>query len=647
MKMVLKYLFLSVAFFCTGFLCSGHGEEKEAAVIPSGEPALRSVSVADTLAGPIPGLQDSLQRAAKLHGNYQFAEALQIYSRLVEEVSDSLQLLEVEDAAILTQNSINMMDFCSSPVVVAKQKFPVRDFFLFYPLPDASWRPVPNQLDTAGNGSIVKAMYVPEDSETIYYSVQDENGIRNICKTEKLDSVWSVPELLGENMTTSSDEVFPMLSSDGKALYFSSKGLYGIGGYDLYVSYWDEDQNEWGLPVNMGFPYSSPYDDFLYIDSPDGKYSMFASNRECTADSVYIYVLEYDSTPVRKAVENPEELKNLSLLNPIEDISRLDNGSIVDQNRNEQDGMDDYAVKLNVVRAITDTLNACAIQIDEARAQLQTESEEAEKSKWVTFISEKEELLPVLQDSLNKVRLQVQDLEMKFLMEGFSFDPESIQRDAEKEIVGASSSYTFTKNNMGDTLVMTVLQPEPKFDYSFKILPEGCFAEDNQLPEGLVYQIQMFASSRKATVKNLKGLSPVFERKKNNSTYIYSVGVFRSYKDVLEKLNKVKRCGFRSAFITAFMDGKPISVKAARTAEKNVRHLYTIRIFPTDGQSLSDSELALVKTLSSSDLVKSTSGGAISYLLGPFDNKKEADKILSMMKTGGLSNVTMESSVQK
>ena len=646
MKMVFKYLFYAVVFFCSGFLCSGQnkGEVADRTVPP--ETAEKLEYVIDTVTGGVADLEGILEKTGKMHKDYRFNEALDIYSRLIADVSDSVQLQRIEDEAILTQNSINMIDFCSSPVVVAKERFSLEDFFLFYPLEDGSWRPVPNQLDTAGNGSIVPAMYLPEGNDTFYYSVQDESGIRNICKTVKQDTVWSVPELLGENMTTSSDEIFPMLSPDGKALYFSSKGLYGIGGYDLYFSYWDEEQNEWGMPVNMGFPYSSPYDDFLYIDTPDGKYSIFASNRECSADSVYIYVLEYDSTPVRKAMEDGESLKELSLLNPVEDITRMDNGSTVNQNQYENKELDVYAEKLAVVRSISDSLNAYTVQIDEARTRMETADEE-EKKSWMALISEREFQLPVLQDSLNRIRQEVQEIEMKFLMEGFVFDPESIRKDAEKEVVGASSSYTFTKNNMGDVMDMVVLQPEPKFDYSFKILPEGCFAEDNQLPEGLVYQIQMFATNRKATVKNLKGLSPVFERVKGGGTYVYSVGVFRTYKDVLEKLNKVKRCGFRSAFITAFIDGKQVSVKAARIAEKNIRHLYSIRIYPADGNALSDKEMALVKVISSADLVKSTSNGAVSYLLGPFSNREEADKIFSLMKTGGLPNISMESVVQK
>ena len=99
-----------------------------------------------------------------------------------------------------------------------------------------------------------------------------------------------------------------------------------------------------------------------------------------------------------------------------------------------------------------------------------------------------------------------------------------------------------------------------KFDYSFKVLPEGCFAEDNTIPPGIVYQIQMFGASKPVGVKALRGLSPVFERKTASGKYVYRVGLFNTYKDVLSNLNAVKKVGFRTAFIVAYIDGNEVSV---------------------------------------------------------------------------------------
>ena len=188
-----------------------------------------------------------------------------------------------------------------------------------------------------------------------------------------------------------------------------------------------------------------------------------------------------------------------------------------------------------------------------------------------------------------------------------------------------------------------MLEPEPEFDYSFQVLPEGRFALDNTLPDGLVYQIQLFSLSSKATVKNLKGLSPVFERRGSNGRYVYSAGLFRSYRDVLSNLNTVKKAGFRNAMIVAFLDGKPVSVSKARTLEKNIRELFIVRIFPADGNSLNDKELAIVKVVTEADMSRSLEDGVISYVIGPVEGREEADRVASALKISGIGNLRVES----
>ena len=175
--------------------------------------------------------------------------------------------------------------------MIARHTFSLDDFYLFYPLEDSSWVPVPNQLDTAGTSRFSRATYLPksalreEPGNRIYYSAPDASGAMNVYMTEFADSLWSLPSLLTESMTSSSDEIYPMLSPDGRTMYFASSGLYGAGGFDIYMTVWDEASSEWGEPVNLGFPYSSPADDFLYMNTADGRYSIFASNRDCGLDS--------------------------------------------------------------------------------------------------------------------------------------------------------------------------------------------------------------------------------------------------------------------------------------------------------------------------------------------------------------------------
>lgn len=576
----------------------------------------------DTLS--VPSTQFSMEKLIRvtdsLTKNYRFSEAAGLFET-AKAGADSLSAILIDEAMIQAQNGDNMTGFCSNPVAVARERFSLNDFFLFYPLKDHSWRNVPNQLDSLGGDPFARAIYFPDGSEEVYWSAKDQDGIRNIYHSHHRDTLWTVPELINEQMTTSSDEIYPMLSPDGKQLFFASKGLYGMGGYDLYVSNWDDNLNDWGVPVNMGFPYSSPYDDFLFINTADGKYSMFASNRNCSRDSVDVYVLEFDSTPIRKAVRDPRELRKLCALDPVNDPARIDSKSAVSESVQVNADMRRYSTKMQEVRSLRDALY-----------KYSTSADETERS-----------FIPKLRDSLDVASKELQKIELEFLKKGVSVDPEKLQQEADKEVIGTSGGYTFTKNSMGKSFRIDLEQPKKSFDYTFQVLPEGRFAEDNTLPEGLVYQIQIFSMSSKATVKQIKGLSPVFERFGTNGRRIYSVGLFRSYKDVLSNLNKVKRVGFRSAIIVAFLNGKTITVTKARSLEKSVHEMFQIRIYPTDGNALTETNLMAVKAISSADLARTTEGGIVSYLLGPFDSRSEAETIISALKTAGMDNIRIES----
>jgi len=576
---------------------------------------------------------------------YSFAEAVQ-YSESAVEALDSTASARAEEQLLMARNGLNMMSFCSQPTVVAKQTFPLKDFFLFYPIKDHSWRKTPNQLDSLGGDNLSRAIFIPDGSRDIYYSAMDEEGIRNIYATHLTDSLWSVPTLINEQMTSSSDEIYPMLSPDGQSLYFASKGLYGMGGYDLYVSNWNSETNDWDMPVNMGFPYSSPYDDFLFVNTEDGKYSIFASNRECGRDSVTIYVLEYDSMPVRKAVTDVDELRALASLNPARDHSRIDNDAAVPDEGQQNESTKRYMDKMREVRALRDSVARFGKNLEKMRSGLAGASGE-EKARLTAEISDKEMMLPTLNSALNAAVKELQNIEMDFLANGIVIDTRKLQAEADKEIVGASSGYTFSKNSYGPALHLDIMKPKPTFDYSFMILPEGRFAENNTLPEGIIYQIRIFTLGRKATVADLNGLSPVFERTTTSGRHAYSVGLFKSYKDVLSNLNKVKNRGFRDAQIDAFHNGQVINVRKARELESKVRTLFMVKIFPEDGQSLSEQAIAAVHEHSDKDLIKSVEAGSVVFTTGPFEDKSQVDVLVAALKAAGVENISVTESASE
>jgi len=121
---------------------------------------------------------------------------------------------------------------------------------------------------------------ISRDELTLYFS-SDREGTQGgkdiwVARRENKDEPFGVPVNAGKPVNTSGDEVFPYLFND-TTLYFSSNGLKGFGGWDLYKSAWQG--NAWGTPVILQEPFNSGYDDFGMIVIKPGEEGFFTSNR--------------------------------------------------------------------------------------------------------------------------------------------------------------------------------------------------------------------------------------------------------------------------------------------------------------------------------------------------------------------------------
>ena len=502
-------------------------------------------------------LPDNLfQRGDSLHRALRFQEAISAYMAVPGSRMDDEMRAAQERRVAASQNGLNMMDFCADPHVVARQRFSRKDFFLYYPLKPQSWHPSPNPLDSLEGFPL----YLPKGDDQVYYSAADRAGTRSLFVTEDLDSLWRAPRLLSEPLTSTGSEIFPMLSPDGKTLYFASDGLFGMGGYDLYSSTWDDAAGSWGEPVNLGFPYSSPADDFLLMDTEDGAYTLFASNRDCSPDSVYIYVLEFEGSRTRKLVRREEDLRRIVSLRPVHDPSRMDSSSALPEDVPGNANTRLYTRKMEEARALRDSIYRHEKAIDELRSQLAQSGEEV-AAAISARIKEREAALRPLKQLLEETNLEIRLVEQSFLQNGAV----SSEGAGEREVVGADQSYTFARHAMGGRLKMKVGRQQSR--PSFRVMPVGRFAADNTLPAGIVYQLELFTSPRHASLDDINGLSPVYERLGANLRYAYSVGIYSSHQAALLDLNVVRCLGFPNARIVAFRDGRSIPVSVAREEE--------------------------------------------------------------------------------
>lgn len=587
---------------------------------------------------------DSLVRYGDaLHKAYDFEEASAVFQQILDSldvVEDSVMVKDVRERLRMSENGKNMSRFVQVPQAAGKRRLPKEAFFLAYPLEDRSWRALPNVLDAENGHEFAKSLYAPDWNDVLYYSAEGPSGTRDIMMTMLDDTVWTVPVPVEELSDPSSDEIYPILSPDGKTMFFASDGLYGVGGYDLYKSVWDDQRKRWSAPQNMGFPYSSPADDFLYVESEDGDYVLFASNRECSMDSVYVYAIRYEDYPIHAPMTDPFELQELAQVNP--PLAETEEETVADIPDNELTIK--YMAKMDEVRVLRDSIAATSSSLETLRNEYVFGNDPAERARLTNEILQLETRIPSLQRALDKASSELGAIEMEFLKEGIFLNMD-MQKEEEGPVADMPE-YDFRMRSMGDSLDIAVLVPEVKFDYTFRIGQEAVFAEDQNIPNGIVYQVQLFSGGRKATVAELKGLTPIYEHRTPSGMYTYRAGLFRAYEEVVKAAEQIRRRGFRDAYIAAFIDGKEVSVVSARTEEakrNNQVILYEVRIIPESGELDSAVVEGMVRLAMGKDIARvEAEDGTQVFIVGPFDNKAMAEELASYVRSKTVGKVSCE-----
>lgn len=136
---------------------------------------------------------------------------------------------------------------------------------------------------------------VSADGQTIYFSSNRPGGYgkKDIYKVAKLPTgEWSQALNLGPVINTAEDEDALFIHPSGKTFYFSSKGHKNMGGYDIFKSVLGAEDN-WSEPENLGYPINTTDDDIYFVLSTDGKRGYFASVRPDSYGSSDIYIAHF------------------------------------------------------------------------------------------------------------------------------------------------------------------------------------------------------------------------------------------------------------------------------------------------------------------------------------------------------------------
>jgi len=147
-------------------------------------------------------------------------------------------------------------------------------------------------------------VWMTNSKDTILFSSENELGNTDIYYAIKLPTgLWGDARLVPGGVNSSTyNENFPVLSADGKRLYFSSDNEQSMGGYDLFYSDWDEKSNNWGSPINLGYPINDTYDNFNISWVDGGRFAYISAIKPDGYGKLDIYKVVFNNIKPFNAV---------------------------------------------------------------------------------------------------------------------------------------------------------------------------------------------------------------------------------------------------------------------------------------------------------------------------------------------------------
>lgn len=158
-----------------------------------------------------------------------------------------------------------------------------RDFLSAYKLSRES-----GEIKATGEGGCTE--FTNEMGDKKILARPNADGATSLYGSVKMIDKWSDPEPLKGLEEGGTNLNYPFLDSDGITLYYAAQGEESLGGYDIFITRYDSDDNAYLRPDNLGFPFNSVANDYMYAIDDFNNLGWFASDRYQPEDKVCVYV---------------------------------------------------------------------------------------------------------------------------------------------------------------------------------------------------------------------------------------------------------------------------------------------------------------------------------------------------------------------
>ena len=138
--------------------------------------------------------------------------------------------------------------------------------------------------------SISGHAFLNEMGNKVYFSRTDGSGYRRLYTSDKLGTAWGEGTPLKGLSEGITDADYPFMMNDGITFYFAAQGEESIGGYDIFFTRYDSRSGSFLKPENIGMPFNSEANDYMYAADEETGIGYFVSDRRQPEGKVCVYI---------------------------------------------------------------------------------------------------------------------------------------------------------------------------------------------------------------------------------------------------------------------------------------------------------------------------------------------------------------------
>lgn len=228
--------------------------------------------------------------------DYRFDDASRLYAQAKKKAKRTDEFFADKYDSFRRQldDAENFLGRVEKIAVIDSITVPRQDFFRAYRLPASAGslrgtEALPGRREDFDPA--VDYVFSSERDDYKLWAQPDTTGYMHLVESNLLtDGSWSTPAPLSDELSEDCDAIFPFMMADGVTLYYAENGENSIGGYDIMVATRDAADGSFLQPSNLGFPYNSPFDDYLLaIDELNGV-GWWTTDRNRLDDELTVYV---------------------------------------------------------------------------------------------------------------------------------------------------------------------------------------------------------------------------------------------------------------------------------------------------------------------------------------------------------------------